>query len=85
MPFSHLPPGFFPLDRICANCHGYGFKWRPAEEGIGHAFCFLKQGYFKFQLNDQDPSGAEHKPPGERTGCKDWVQKGTVNYGTEAI
>lgn len=73
-----LPPGFFPMERICAFCAGYGFQYRAKEEGIGWAYCFTKKGYFKFQLNDKDPSGNEHKPPGERAGCKDWVQKGTA-------
>lgn len=75
----NLPPGFFPLEEICCNCHGYGFKYRPKEEGRGWAYCFTKKGYFKYQLGELDPQGKEHKPAGERAGCKDWVQKGTVN------
>lgn len=74
-----LPPGFFPLERLCCFCHWYGFKHRPPEEGRGAAYCSLKKGWFKFQLGERDPQDNEHKPAGERAGCKDWVQKGTVN------
>ncbi|MDD5206490.1 MAG: hypothetical protein PHS17_13770 [Desulfobacterales bacterium] len=78
----NLPPGFFPLEQICAFCHHYGFLPREPEEGRGWAYCFLKKGWFKFQLGEKDSEGITHKPAGERTACSKWIQKGTVNYGS---
>jgi hypothetical protein len=77
LPMPNLPPGFFPLEPICANCHFYGFVWRPPEEGIGHAYCGFLGRHFLYQLNERDPEGNEHTPAGQRH-CEHWVQKGTL-------
>lgn len=68
----NLPPGFFPLERICMNCESYTFVARPKEEGLGWAFCKHFKKHFQYQF---DPT---HDPAGGRT-CQNWVQKGTIN------
>ena len=68
----NLPPGFFPLEEICAHCHDFGFEYRPPEEGKGWAYCYWFKKWFQYQF---EPT---HTPAGSRT-CGNWRQKGTVN------
>ncbi len=73
-----LPPGFFPLEEICANCHSYGHKPRvPEDNHLGTAFCAFFGKHFQWQLYEPDPFGNVHTPAGSRT-CDHWTQKGTV-------
>ena len=74
----NLPPGFFPLDRICAYCHWYTFQDRePGDTRKGLAYCGFRKAWFWYQLGEADEKGEIHKPAGERS-CGNWIQKGTV-------
>ena len=76
----NLPPGFFPLDRICAFCGFYHFRDRePGDTRKGLAYCDFRKAWFWYQLEEPDKNGEIHKPAGERgSDCEHWQQKGTI-------
>lgn len=71
MPNHPLPPGFFPLEEECGNCHFFCWRPRTPEEGKGWAYCNKHKTWFPHQLEEgHTPAGARH--------CPEWVQKWTV-------